>query len=180
VEDVLAISHGRPALETMKIVRPDLATEEEHERFLQEEEALDTGSLAIPGAVAFVRQLPEGRWGVVTSAPGKLARQRLQDCGFPPPPVLVTPEDVTKGKPDPEPYRLGAERLRVAPPECFVVEDAPAGLISARAAGMVAIGITTTYGRAGLGAEVAVPDFEALEVARQGDTLLVRVLRQSR
>ena len=179
IESVLAISHGRPAIETMRALAPSIATAEEHARFVSEEEAHEGGVVAIRGAVRFVAQLPAERWGVVTSAPGNLARRRLAAAGFAGPAVLIAPEDVELGKPDPMPYRVAAERLGVAAEECFVVEDAPAGLEAARAAGMMAIGITTTYTRAQLGAAVAVPDFEAIEVGRQDDTLLVTVLRQS-
>jgi mannitol-1-/sugar-/sorbitol-6-phosphatase len=177
VEDVLKISHGRPALETMRILLPEVATAEEHERFVREEEEHESGSVAVRGAVRFVGSLPPERWGVVTSAPGNLALRRLRECGFPAPAVLIAPEHVRRGKPDPLPYRTAAARLGVAPEECLVVEDAPAGLRSAQAAGMTAIGITTTYTKAQLGAGVAVPDFEAIETERDGDTLLVRVLR---
>jgi sugar-phosphatase len=61
------------------------------------------------------------------------------------PEVLVTSDDVTNGKPDPEPYLKGAEGLRYRPAECLVIEDAPAGIQSARAGGMKVLGITSTY-----------------------------------
>ena len=61
------------------------------------------------------------------------------------PEVLVTADDITRGKPDPEPYLLAAERLGVAPERCVVVEDAPAGVQAAKAAGMTAIGVATTH-----------------------------------
>jgi sugar-phosphatase len=179
MEDVLAIVHGRPSLETMRALAPAVATPEEHARFIREEEEHEGGVKPIRGALRFVGQLPAGRWGVVTSAPGALARRRLAAAGFPPPPLLIAPEDVDRGKPDPLPYRMAAERLGVPAAECLVVEDAPAGLASARAAGMIAIGITTTYTRAQLGAEFAVPDFEAMEIERHGETLVIAVSPQS-
>jgi len=58
--------------------------------------------------------------------------------------ALVAEEDTTKGKPDPEGFLLAASRLGVPPERCVVIEDAPAGLDAARAAGMKAIGVTTT------------------------------------
>jgi mannitol-1-/sugar-/sorbitol-6-phosphatase len=179
LEDVLQISHGRPALETMRMLLPEVATAEEHRRFLREEEEHESGSVAVRGAVRFVQGLPPDRWGVVTSAPGRLALRRMRECGFPTPPVLIAPEHVTRGKPDPLPYRTAAERLGVAPEDCFVVEDTLAGLRSAEAAGMTAIGIATTYTPAQLGADVSVPDFEALEAERHGDTLVIRVMRRA-
>ena len=56
--------------------------------------------------------------------------------------TIVTGDDVMKGKPDPEPYRLAAELMKVSPARCVALEDAPAGLASARAAGMIAYDVT--------------------------------------
>jgi beta-phosphoglucomutase-like phosphatase (HAD superfamily) len=99
----------------------------------------------MPGALELVKSIPVGRWGVVTSGSRLLAQSRLRHCGLPVPEVLVTSDDVTNGKPDPEPYLKGAEGLRYRPAECLVIEDAPAGIQSARAGGMKVLGITSTY-----------------------------------
>ena len=82
---------------------------------------------------------------MVTSGSRLLASARLPFCGLPVPEGLVTSDDVTNGKPHPEPYLKGAERLGFDPAECLVIEDAPAGIQAARAAGMKVIGITSTY-----------------------------------
>ena len=100
----------------------------------------------MPGSIDLVRSIPEGRWGVVTSGSRLLATNRLRFCGLPVPEVLVTSDDVTHGKPHPEPYLKGAGRLGFSPADCLVIEDAPAGIQSARAAGTTVIGITSTYG----------------------------------
>ena len=55
--------------------------------------------------------------------------------------TIVAAEDVRRGKPDPEPFLLAAERLGVAPGECVVYEDSPAGLEAARRAGMRAVDV---------------------------------------
>lgn len=57
--------------------------------------------------------------------------------------ALVTGMDVTHGKPDPEVFLVAAERLGTSPRHCCVIEDAPAGIQAARAAGMAAIGLTS-------------------------------------
>jgi HAD superfamily hydrolase (TIGR01509 family) len=60
-------------------------------------------------------------------------------------PVVVTISDIARGKPDPEIYLTAAAWLGVSPGRCLVFEDAPAGLQAASAAGMTAIGLTTTH-----------------------------------
>jgi beta-phosphoglucomutase family hydrolase len=55
--------------------------------------------------------------------------------------VIVTSEDVQRGKPEPDTFLLAAERMGVAPSECVVYEDAPSGLEAARRAGMRAIDV---------------------------------------
>lgn len=61
--------------------------------------------------------------------------------------ALVTGGDVVNGKPDPEIYQLTAERLGVAPGRCLAFEDAPAGISSAKAAGMTVWAVRTEYTR---------------------------------
>ncbi|MBI3328623.1 MAG: HAD family phosphatase, partial [Nitrospinae bacterium] len=64
--------------------------------------------------------------------------------------LVVSGDDVTQGKPDPEIYRTVAQRLEVHPAECVVIEDAPAGVQAAKSAGMHCIAITNTVPRAQL------------------------------
>lgn len=57
---------------------------------------------------------------------------------------IVTGEDVTRGKPDPQVFLLGAERLGASPPQCVVIEDAPVGVAAAHAAGMKCVALVST------------------------------------
>nr|WP_238341886.1 HAD-IA family hydrolase [Actinopolymorpha rutila] len=134
-----------------------------------------TGIVALPGAQAFVSSLPAGRWTIVTSGNRAVARARLRVAGLPVPDTLVSADDVRHGKPDPEPYLLGAKRLGIAPERCVVVEDAPAGLTSARAAGMATVAVTTHYERAELDADVVVGDLQNVRVEVDGDGLTISV-----
>lgn len=59
--------------------------------------------------------------------------------------AVVTGNDVTRGKPAPDPFLLAAERLDVPADACAVIEDAPPGIEAAKAAGMLAVGVTTTH-----------------------------------
>jgi sugar-phosphatase len=94
---------------------------------------------AIPGARRLLESSPEGSWAVVTSGNRSIAEARMASAGLPPASVLVTGEDVQNGKPFPDPYVLAAERLRTLPQRCAVLEDAPAGIASASAAGVTTI-----------------------------------------
>ncbi|PSB05409.1 phosphatase [filamentous cyanobacterium CCP1] len=144
-EKVLHISHGRPSMETIRLVAPHLPAYEESKQ-LHQRVALDfEGVEEVPGVKALVESLPEGHWAVVTSGDLLLAPGRLQHVGLSLPKVLITSDDVKKGKPDPEGYLKAAARLGFPPKNCLVIEDAIAGVKAARAAGMQVIGITTTY-----------------------------------
>lgn len=155
-------AHGRPAVELIADLLPADRVDEALAR-IEEIEVRDLdGVVALPGAHALLDAVPEDRWAIVTSCTADLARARLAHTGIAPP-VLVTASDISRGKPDPEPYLLGAKRLGIAPEDCVVVEDAPAGLAAARAAGMRAVAVLTTHSPAGLaGADLIAPDLSAL------------------
>ena len=142
---VMAIAHGVRTLEVIQRVAPHLDAGAEAALIENHEAGDQTGVTVMPGAVDLLRSIPEGRWGVVTSGSRLLATNRLRYCGLPVPKVLVTADDVAHGKPHPEPYLKGAELLGFAPADCLVIEDAPAGIESARAGGMKVVGITSTY-----------------------------------
>jgi sugar-phosphatase len=99
---------------------------------------------AVPGARALFASLPEHRRAVVTSGTPPIATARLRTAGFPLPGTLVTADDVPRGKPDPAPYLLAAQKLGLPPGRCLAVEDAPAGIASARAAGCQVLAVTGT------------------------------------
>ena len=58
--------------------------------------------------------------------------------------VIITSDQVTHTKPDPEPYLTAAEKLAVKPDECLVIENAPSGITAAKHAGMFCIAVKTT------------------------------------
>ena len=142
---IMAIAHGVRTVEVIRTVAPRLDAEGEAWEIEHREAGTQDGVVVMPGALALVRSIPAGQWGVVTSGSRALATARLQYCGLPVPEVLVTSDDVKQGKPHPEPYLKGAERIGIAPAECVVIEDAPAGIQSARASGMKVIGLASTY-----------------------------------
>jgi len=166
---VMAIAHGVRTIEVIRRVAPYLDVEAEAAAIENHEAGDQRGVTVMPGALDLVRSIPEGRWGVVTSGSRLLASNRLRYCGLPVPEVLVTSDDVTNGKPHPEPYLLGAERLGFAPAECLVIEDAPAGIESARAGGMKVIGMASTYAADALGnADAVIGTLGQILVASNG------------
>lgn len=153
---------GRPARE---LVAEFLTSERVPEglRRIEELEVADVdGIVALPGAGELLRDLPRHRWSVVTSGTRPLAEARMAAAGIMPP-ELVTASDVRRGKPDPEPYLVAARRLGVAPADCVVFEDAPAGLAAGRAAGMRTVGITGPEQADTLHADVLIPDLGAVK-----------------
>lgn len=106
-----------------------------NDRINQLEQETAHQTIAMPGSVELLHSLPAGAWTVCTSANPNLGRARLAAAGLPIPPELVTAADVELGKPSPDPYLLGAQRLKLRASECVVFEDADAGVWSAKSAG---------------------------------------------
>jgi sugar-phosphatase len=139
------MAHGRRAIETAALLRPDLDREAEL-RLIEDIELADGEGLAVlPGVLEMLQALPADRWTVVTSATERLARMRLVQAGIPVPARLVTADDVTQGKPDPAPYLAGAALLGLPPGECVVFEDAESGTRAGRAAGCTVIATTFSH-----------------------------------
>jgi mannitol-1-/sugar-/sorbitol-6-phosphatase len=144
-EPFLRVCHGRRALETIRIAAPHLNAEVEVLAFSPAEDGAPDEMGPVNGAVRLLAALPTGSWAVATSGLRPSATTRLRRAGLPIPPVLVCAEDVGSGKPSPDAYLLAARGLGLVPPDCLVVEDAPAGIQAARAAGMAVVGLTTTH-----------------------------------
>jgi sugar-phosphatase len=171
---IMAIAHGVRTIEVIRRVAPHLDAEIEASAIESHEAGDQSGVVVMPGALELVKSIPDGHWGVVTSGSRLLAANRLLYCGLPVPEVLVTSDDVTHGKPHPEPYLKGAEGLGFAAAECVVIEDAPAGIAAARAAGMRVIGLASTYKAEKLSeADVVVKDFRELSVKTSDGRLRV-------
>ncbi len=149
-ETMLPRLHGRPGRDVVREFAPHLDADEELV-VIDEYELAGTDDITVmPGA----RELIEAagpRWAIATSGSHPVATARLRAVGLPIPPVLVTASDITHGKPHPEPYLKAAAQLGIDPGECVVVEDAPAGIEAARAAGMHVLAVANTHDAAVLG-----------------------------
>ena len=175
---IMSIAHGVRTIEVIRRVAPHLDAEAEASAIENHEAGDQRGVTVMPGAVNLLRSIPDGQWGVVTSGSRLLATNRLRFCGLPVPKVLVTSDDVTHGKPHPEPYLKGAAQLGFNSADCLVIEDAPAGIESARAAGMKVIGITSTYAADALGhADAVIGKLAQIQVTSNGEGKLEIELR---
>lgn len=139
------VPHGMRAIEIVKSLRPDMDPLEGL-REIEDLEIADTADLKVlPGAKELLQSLPSDRWAIVTSATRRLMLGRLEVAGLPAPDRIVSADDVERGKPDPEPYRRGAELLGCRPEDCIVVEDAPSGIGAGKAAGARVLGVLGTH-----------------------------------
>jgi sugar-phosphatase len=164
-EYVVSYSHGRPTEETLRAIAPHIDAATEAAVLLAKEELDPTPILSIPGALeAAAAAARFGKWAVVTSATRRLAESRLRMTGLPAPPVLISSGDILHGKPHPEPYLRAAEQLGIPPAECIVFEDAPTGIEAGRAAGMVVIGLATTFAASDLACAVVIADFREVRI----------------
>ncbi len=143
---VLGFIHGKQAITSLRHFMPGESEAAIQREFaaLEQIEAADTrGIVALPGAVALLQRLEQLQipWAIVTSGTVPIAQVRHRAAQLPRPQVFITAEDVAMGKPHPDPYLLGAQRLGLAPADCVVVEDAPAGIRSGLAAGCQVIAV---------------------------------------
>ncbi|MCB8879755.1 HAD-IA family hydrolase [Acidisoma cellulosilytica] len=169
---LMPVAHGRRAIETIAMFGKTVLDIEAEARRLEEAERLDIDGLSeIAGARALIAALPADRWAIVTSADDSLARTRLGACGFPIPKVFITAESVEQGKPNPRCYQLGAEGIGFDPKDCFVFEDADAGLAAGRAAGAQVIAVASTQSADNLDrkGELWIPDMAGLRVVLDGE-----------
>lgn len=169
--EVVGRYHGMPLAQALKVIDPTISAARAAHlnfEFVEAEKQHLDGLVATPGAVAIVRALDPARWAVVTSAPRDLALARFVQVGLPLPRVLISIDDVRHGKPHPEPFERGASALGLDPSQCLAIEDAPAGVASAEAAGCQILGLLTTY--SALSCPV-VDDLRAVRVRDTGEYL---------
>jgi mannitol-1-/sugar-/sorbitol-6-phosphatase len=175
--DEFVIPHGVRSIDLVKMLRPDIDPQE-GQRAIEDMEVDDVADLQVlPGVKELLGSLPPERWAIVTSATRRLLLARLQAAGLPVPERIITGEMVERGKPDPEPYRRGAELLGFRPEECVVVEDAPSGVGAGKAAGCRVLGVLGTHSAAELvEADWVVGSLEGLAVTTSPDGLELRFL----
>lgn len=152
-ETFFAATFGRTSRDVLPLLLPNRVWKEnEIKEFDERKEAFYRECIredfpAMTGAVELIDALANAGVGLAvgSSAPPenvhltleKLARRAVFGA-------VITGGDVVRGKPDPQVFLLGAERLKVPPHRCIVIEDAPAGIEAARRAGMKSVGLAST------------------------------------
>jgi mannitol-1-/sugar-/sorbitol-6-phosphatase len=141
-------AHGRPSLASIEELLPHASAAEHlaENDWMERAEIEDVADVvALPGAKELLAGLAPGLIAVVTSATRALAEVRLRAAGlWEHVHRIVTATDIQRGKPDPEPYQKGAAALGLAARDCIVIEDAPSGTISGKAAGCRVLAVRTT------------------------------------
>ena len=174
---IATVHHGRPAVETIREVAPHLDAKRQawaYNAGLVADRSVD-GVRAFDGVDALLQRLPQHQWAIATSAPREFALSLLHHLRLRIPPVFISSDDVERGKPAPDPYVLAARRLGQPPSRCVVIEDAPAGVASATAAGARVIALCTTNHRAALQqADAVVDQLSDLAIWARGGILEVQ------
>jgi sugar-phosphatase len=173
--DTYEVPHGMRAVEIVKALRPDIDPQEGL-RVIEDMEIDDTEGLTVlPGVKKLLEGLPPERWAIVTSATSRLLLGRLKVAGLPIPTRIISADMVERGKPDPEPYRRGAELLGFKPEDCIVVEDAPSGVGAGIAAGCRVLGVLGTHSVEELSqATWVAQSLDAVIVDSSGEGLVLR------
>ncbi len=169
-------AHGRRAIETIGLLRPDLDVEDEL-KVIEDIEVEDNEGLAVlPGVGELLAALSPDCWAVVTSATERIARVRLAAGGILLPSRLVAADHVTRGKPHPEPFLAGAAMLGVAPSDCVVFEDSASGAKAGRAAGCTVVATTFSHRAESLeAAHYIVRDLTGVSATRNGEKLALEL-----
>jgi sugar-phosphatase len=175
--ETFEMPHGVRAKDIIKTLLPDVDLQEAV-RVIEDIEVEDVADLQVlPGVKTLLEGLPQERWAIVTSSTQRLLLARLGAAKLPVPERIISGDMVERGKPDPEPYRRGAELLGLRPEECVVVEDAPSGVGAGRAAGCRVLGVLGTHSAAELReADWILGSLEGLAVTATLDGLKMRFL----
>jgi mannitol-1-/sugar-/sorbitol-6-phosphatase len=177
VETTFSLGQGRRTLDHIRLAAPELATPTEVAHLDELEEKYISATTVQPGARDAVEQLVGLRWGVVTSCGTTGAIARLRQAEIERPPTLVSGEDVRAGKPAPDGYLLGAERLGLRPDQVLAFEDAPSGIVAANRAAIRVVGLTTTHSPGDLQeADFRIPDLTHVRFRREPVTDSIEVV----
>jgi beta-phosphoglucomutase len=149
------------------------------------EELIHAGAVtAFPDALRFVQAVKALGWPMAVASSSKNANQMMEAIPFDHGhnlrevfTVNVCGRDLRQGKPNPEIFLLAAAELRIDPAQCFVAEDAPAGIKAARAGGMRALGVARlgdAVSLRGAGADLVVAGLDEVAIDKLAGGRLCR------
>lgn len=180
-ETFLPTIHGKRAIDTVRDAGlPDMDAETEAAAIADAEVEDVAGIEPIAGAGALLAVLPRNRWAIVTSAPRRLAERRIEAAGLPMPELLVTGDDVERGKPAPDAFALGARGLGVAPQRCLVFEDAAAGIQAAERVGAHIVVVSAMHAAATDSIHPTIADYHDVHAVRRDNGLRIQLPRPAR
>ena len=157
--------HGRKIIETLTLVDPQYSNVDEEKTVKDIAVHAMKSATEIEGALNFVKSIPKYSWAIATSGPRKVAETSLLASGFELPDSMVCAEDVTYGKPHPDPFILAAKSLGLDPQSCIAFEDSPVGIKSAKDAGCFTIALLTSHKKSDLAfADLIVDSFSVLSI----------------
>ena len=174
-EHIVRAAHGRRNLDVVRTFAPHLPAEQEAAWLDEQDLHYRDGIVAVRGAADVLAALPRANWAIVTSASKPVARLRLECTGLPEPAVLITADQVPRGKPAPDGYLAAAARLGARPERCLVIEDTLPGFEAGWNAGMQVLGITTTFSAAELNGARCISDFTCLRIERGAEPGMLTV-----
>ena len=172
---VMETIHGRPAEDSIRDLLGDVGEDviQAEVSWLEKEESIDVeGVTALPGTVELLQKMDEIGlpWAIVTSGSIPVASARVKASGITKPAVFVTADDITHGKPHPEPFLLGAKKLGIDPEKCVVFEDAVSGIAAGKAAGAKTVAVLSHMKKEELtGADMYVASLAEIEVCKTSD-----------
>jgi len=193
IHEILRTSHGVRTIDNLRKWCPNIPEAEldEHvnefemmivECSKQNEAAGKAGIVLLPGVKDLLPKLAgQSGWAICTSATTAYATAALETAHIPMPSVFVTADDVSRGKPYPDPYLLGAKKSGVPIENCLVVEDAPTGIASGKASGAKVLAVCTSHTRERMVAtepDFLVPDLTYFSIKRLGDGKLEITIRK--
>jgi sugar-phosphatase len=177
-EEVLGAIHGRRTTDVIALYASRLPiSHEQAVAYHRQNSGIGLSDVvAFPGALDLLESTPSERLVVVSSGTRAEILLRLEAAGLPPVPLIVGADDVDEGKPAPDPYLMGAKLLGLDPGQCLALEDAPAGIASASAAGCTTVGLLSTHTAVEMaGATLIARDLSAISVSSTRETLVIAV-----
>ena len=173
-DSILERAHGRQTIDVMREFAPDLDLNKETADFLEWEISWRDGIHAVRGAEELLERLPANVWAVVTSAERELAKARFSAAGLPMPEILISAEDVSQGKPNPEGFLKAAEQMSVQASNCVVFEDSWAGLEAGEESGASVVMVAIDGSSALEVGMYAIRDFTDLDLAIDSECITIR------